>query len=153
MARSSIKTCFRVASSAEHPAVSAAPVDKEDHSTLLVIFGVSASKMNAKLLKIEMDNLLNEREQTLKTLQQRNDVHNLFVEHAPAAIAICDKQMRYLANSARWAKDYDLEEGNLVGRCHYDLFPDLPQHWKEEHQRCFQGEIIPVLLGYKQTAN
>ena len=55
MARSSIKTCFRVASSAEHPAVSAAPVDKEDHSTLLVIFGISASKMNAKLLKIETD--------------------------------------------------------------------------------------------------
>jgi nitrogen-specific signal transduction histidine kinase/ActR/RegA family two-component response regulator len=29
-----------------------------------------------------------------------------------------------------------------VGLCHYDVFPDLPIHWKKEHQRCFDGEII-----------
>lgn len=31
---------------------------------------------------------------------------------------------------------------NLVGRCHYDLFPDLPEHWKDEHKRCLAGEFI-----------
>ena len=55
---------------------------------------------------------------------------------------MCDRKMRYLAYSQRWARDYGLGDENLVGRCHYDLFPDLPGHWKDEHQRCFGGEII-----------
>ena len=35
-----------------------------------------------------------------------------------------------------------LRDENLVGRCHYDLFPDLPEHWKDEHKRCLAGEFI-----------
>ena len=66
----------------------------------------------------------------------------LFMAHTPAAVAMCDLQMRYLAYSRRWAEDYGLGDENLLGRCHYDLFPDLPLHWKDEHQRCFGGEII-----------
>jgi len=55
---------------------------------------------------------------------------------------MCDRQMRYLSYSDRWAQDYGLGEERLLGRCHYDLFPDLPTHWKKEHQRCFEGEVI-----------
>ena len=66
----------------------------------------------------------------------------MFMEHTPAAVAMCDTQMRYLAYSRRWAEDYGLGIDNLVGRCHYDLFPDLPEHWKDEYKRCFNGEII-----------
>ncbi len=35
-----------------------------------------------------------------------------------------------------------LGDENLVGRCHYDLFPDLSKHWKGEHIRCLAGEFI-----------
>jgi two-component system cell cycle sensor histidine kinase/response regulator CckA len=66
----------------------------------------------------------------------------MFMAHTPAAVAMCDTQMRYLAYSRPWAEDYGLGDDNLVGRCHYDLFPDLPEHWKDEHQRCFSGETI-----------
>jgi PAS domain S-box-containing protein len=55
---------------------------------------------------------------------------------------MCDTKMRYLAYSRRWAEDYGLGVENLLGRCHYDLFPDLPEHWKEEHKRCIGGETI-----------
>lgn len=72
----------------------------------------------------------------------QSSVQDLFIKYAPAAIAICDTQMRYLAHSDRWSRDYGLEGENLVGQCHYDLFSDLPESWKEEHQRCFEGEII-----------
>ena len=66
----------------------------------------------------------------------------MFMAHTVAAVAMCDTRMRYLAYSRTWAEDYGLGDDNLVGRCHYDLFPDLPEHWKDEHQRCFGGEII-----------
>jgi len=72
----------------------------------------------------------------------RAQLLNTFMAHTPAAVAMCDRNMCYLAYSRRWAEDYGLGDEDLVGRCHYDLFPDLPEHWKEEHQRCFKGEII-----------
>ncbi len=75
-------------------------------------------------------------------LTPRAELLRMFMAHTPAAVAMCDTNMRYLAYSRRWAEDYGLGEENLVGRCHYDLFPDLPEHWKAEHKRCFDGEII-----------
>ncbi|MBW2346716.1 MAG: PAS domain S-box protein [Deltaproteobacteria bacterium] len=66
----------------------------------------------------------------------------LFIRYTPAAVALCDTRMRYLAYSRRWIIDYNLPDEDLVGRCHYDVFPETPAHWKEEHRRCFSGEVI-----------
>jgi PAS domain S-box-containing protein len=75
-------------------------------------------------------------------LRSREELLKLFMAHTPAAVAMCDTKMCYLAYSRRWAEDYGLGDENLVGRCHYDLFPDLPEHWKDEYRRCFSGETI-----------
>ncbi len=77
-----------------------------------------------------------------EVLKERQVLLQLFIEHTPAAVAMCDRDMRYLAYSRRWITDYGLPAENLVGKCHYDVFPDIPDHWKAEHERCFSGEII-----------
>lgn len=74
-------------------------------------------------------------------LQEREEVLRLFVEHNPAAVAMLDRQMRYLVASRRWLQDYDLGDIDIVGRSHYDLFPHLDAHWQDIHQRCLQGEV------------
>ncbi|BAY09271.1 PAS domain S-box protein [Calothrix sp. NIES-2098] len=64
-----------------------------------------------------------------------------FIEYTPAAIAVFDRQMRYLAASRRWREDYSLSDEDIIGRSHYEIFPQIPQHWREIYQRCLAGAI------------
>ena len=67
---------------------------------------------------------------------------SLIIEHTPAAVAILDRDLRYVATSRRWVTDYGLEDRRIIGERHYDLFPDIPDRWKEIHGRCLAGEEI-----------
>jgi two-component system, cell cycle sensor histidine kinase and response regulator CckA len=66
----------------------------------------------------------------------------LFIEHAPGAVAMFDLEMRYLAVSPRWLVDFRVGAVDLVGRCHYDVFPELPSAIKAIHRRAMLGEVI-----------
>ena len=51
-----------------------------------------------------------------REIESRAGLFALFMAHTPAAVAMCDLQMRYLAYSRRWAEDYGLGDENLLGR-------------------------------------
>lgn len=75
----------------------------------------------------------------------------LAVAEAPIGIAIFDQDMRYLAVSRRFAADNGLPDEAFVGRSHYELFPKIPEHWRQIHRRVIehgeeyshQGEPYP----------
>jgi PAS domain S-box-containing protein len=70
--------------------------------------------------------------------QNEQQIHS-FVERVPAAIAMFDTGMRYLAASGRWCQDFGIE-GDVTGRSHYEVFPEISQQWKEIHRRGLAGE-------------
>ncbi len=76
-------------------------------------------------------------------LTEREAQLAVFVEHAPAAIAMFDRQMCYLAVSRRFVIDCRLPpEAQLIGRSHYEIFPDIAQRWRNIHARVLAGEEL-----------
>ncbi|HXJ96401.1 MAG TPA: PAS domain S-box protein [Terriglobia bacterium] len=89
----------------------------------------------------QLESELAERERVEKALRESEGRFRLFVEHAPAAIAVFDREMRYVAVSRRFLQDYDLTGQDIIGRSHYELFPEIPDRWRASHQRCLEGAV------------
>ena len=91
------------------------------------------------LVGVATDNTaLHEAEQARRSTER---VMRLFAEHAPASVAMFDREMRYLVHSRQWLVDYHLQGQNLIGRSHYDVFPEIGEEWKEIHRRCLTGAV------------
>lgn len=67
---------------------------------------------------------------------------SLFLKDIPYAIAVFDTEMRYVAYSQCWLDDYHLPQQSLIGRTHYEVFPEINDEWNQIHRRCLAGEIL-----------
>jgi len=105
----------------------ARPIWDNSHSRVVAIYGAAQD--------------ITERKKAEEAVRRNERVLNLFVEHSPAAIAMFDRDMKYIVASRRYLVDYNLGEQNLIGRSHYEVFPEMPDRWKEIHRRCLAGAI------------
>ena len=64
------------------------------------------------------------------------------IEHNNAAVAVHDTSMNYLFVSEQYLKQFNVEEKDIIGKNHYEVFPDIPDKWKKVHQETLKGKVF-----------
>lgn len=82
-----------------------------------------------------------EQARTLEVLRTHVRQLRLFARHSPAEIIMLDRHLRYLVVSDRWLESCGLSQQEIIGRSHYEVFPDIPERWKAVYSRCLAGAI------------
>jgi PAS domain S-box-containing protein len=84
---------------------------------------------------------ISERKKTELALSHSHDLMQYIIEHSRSAIAVHDRDFRYMFVSKRYLRDYRVKDTDILGRHHYEVFPDLPQKWREVHRQALTGVI------------
>lgn len=84
---------------------------------------------------------ITDRKRSEEQLRARDELLHQFIKHSPAAIAMFDTELRYLQHSDRWLTDYGLADRDIIGRSHYEVFPDVPEQWRGIHRRVLAGAV------------
>lgn len=89
-----------------------------------------------------------------------NRAEQTFIEQLPAHIAVFDCGMRYVAVSQRFLSDMsrlfvtkEFTPAEVIGLSHYHIFPNLPAHWRDVHDRVLRGEELTLQEELLSTAN
>lgn len=84
---------------------------------------------------------ITQRKKAEEALKESEAKARLFVENVPMPVAMFDTEMRYIMASKRWSIDYKLGDQEIIGRSHYEVFPEIGDVWKDDHKRVLAGEI------------
>jgi PAS domain S-box-containing protein len=89
----------------------------------------------------EREHSESERKRAEEQLKESEEIMRYIIKHDPNAIAVYDRNLQYIAVSNRYLQDYNVKEADIIGKHHYEVFPEMPQRWKDVHARCLAGAI------------
>lgn len=61
-----------------------------------------------------------------RALRENEEVMRYIINYDPNAIAVYDRDLHYIAVSKRYLQDYNVKEENIIGKHHYEVFPEMP---------------------------
>jgi PAS domain S-box-containing protein len=97
-------------------------------------------KENNKVHGILQDITL--RKKAKRDLKKREKLMRYIIQHDPGGRVVFDKEMNHIFVSKSFLEDYKVEEKDVIGKNHYDVFPAIPKRWREIHQRALNGEVL-----------
>jgi diguanylate cyclase (GGDEF)-like protein/PAS domain S-box-containing protein len=77
-----------------------------------------------------------------KSLLRYQRLLRFVIEHNRNAVAVHDKNLIYMYVSQPYIELFNLQGKEIIGKHHYEVLPQMPEHFKEYHQRALRGEII-----------
>ena len=83
-----------------------------------------------------------ERRRAEEALEQERQQLRQIVSNAPVAMAIVDREGRFMAHSQKWMSYFHLGEGRILGRRHEDVIPRLPRRYEDGLRRALCGEVV-----------
>ena len=86
-----------------------------------------------------IQDITDKKEAELKALAYQYQLQDI-VTHSNQGIAIHDANLNYLYVSEAYIRMYRVNREDIIGRHHYEVFPDLPEKWKDVHQKALKGE-------------
>ncbi len=84
---------------------------------------------------------IDERKKNEQKLEHFQELLSYILAHNQSGVAIHDKNLNYIYVSQRYLDEYNIKEENVIGKHHYEVFPNLPQKWRDVHQRVLRGEV------------
>ncbi len=63
------------------------------------------------------------------------------IRQLPQTIAVFDTKMHYIEVSDLWISKFKLKRSHILGKCHYDVFPEIRDEWKSAHKDALNGNI------------
>lgn len=82
-----------------------------------------------------------EQNRNRQALEHSHDLMRYIIEHNRSAVAVHDRDLNYLYVSQHYLDEYKVKEKDVIGKHHYEIFPDLPQKWRDVHKKALQGEV------------
>ena len=74
-------------------------------------------------------------------IESKQYYNQIFIEQAAPSLAMLDVDMKYIAVSEKWREDYGMQDKDVIGLSHYEIFPEIGDDWKANHQACLKGYI------------
>ncbi|MBK8945986.1 MAG: PAS domain S-box protein [Ignavibacteriae bacterium] len=113
---------------------------KKDGTSFPVEVTVNYFSYENQLLAISFSKDITERKQSAEKILREKNILRLFIQYAPAAIAMFDNEMKYVSVSKRYCLDYNISDENIIGKSHYEIFPEIGDNWKQIHKQCLAGK-------------
>ncbi len=93
-----------------------------------------------KLSGFQID--VNDQKQTEAKAHSFQKLIQYAIEHNNAAVAIHDTNMDYLYVSQQYLMQFRVKNSDIIGKNHYEVFPDLPEKWREVHRKTLEGNVL-----------
>ncbi len=81
------------------------------------------------------------RKQAETALTHSHALMEYIIEHDNSGVAVLDQNLNFIYVSQQFMKDYDVTGQEIIGKHHYEVFPDLPEKWRQAHQKALAGDV------------